>query len=1400
MITRMVFARAARWCGLLGGLGIIVSTIAAEPPVAVGRAAPGDLTNVLGGPDRYLTAASTDKPLYKPGETVHVRGVLLHHATKKPLAANPPRAVVEIRGPKGDTVASGMVQAEQSVMGFQWAIPAEQPGGQYTLTIRYPWDGHAPAERMFEVRAYRAPRLKSQIKFVRDGYGPGDEVAAGLSVARAEGGVPVGAKVTAVARVDGDEVFRGPAEIDALGKCRVTFRLPAEMRRGEGTLALMIDDSGIVETAAKTIPIVLQTVDLAIYPEGGDLVAGVENRVYFEALTPAGKPADLAGDVIDAAGTAVATFRSEHEGRGRFSFTPEAGEAYRLRIAEPAGIKTTYDLPKVKASGVVLGSTSDVVPASGKVALRMASPEAGTFTVHLRHRDLLLSVQQVKLAAGAPEEIALDAGTAGGVLTATVFNGAGEPVAERLLFRDPAGKVTVTITPDASRYVPGGKAALTIETRDSSGRPVASVVGVTVTDDSVLELIDKREQAPRLPVMVFLEPEVRELADAHVYLDPDNADAPRAVDLLLGTQGWRRFATVDLQQFLAKGGDPGRRALAARLAIPPAVPTASDAMELGLAKDGRAELREAAAAPAPVNALAAVPVDKPMARPEPELAAAPPVAERAKALKEQAFAEEVVEAGEKKLARDAFLDHDDRQAVGGRGRAFGKIMAARNDFVSVRVYAHTVRPDRQPGERRDFAETLFWSAGITTDASGIATVEFGLNDSVTSFRVAADAFTSEGSIGAGTTTIESVEPFYVEPKLPLHVTVGDRIDLPLGLVNATATRMDDVALSIRTPKGVSIADDRDPVAIPADGRIRRILPLEVRSAEGGEVSIAASAAGYSDTVIRTLTVHPRGFPVERTFGGLLEPDGTVTETVLIPQDVVAGSVSSRVRVYPTPLASMTAAMERLIQEPCGCFEQTSSTTYPLVMAQRYFKSHAGIDPAIIARSEEVLARGYDRLVGFESRSKGFEWFGADPGHDALSAYGLMQFTEMSQVRPVDAAMLDRTRAWLLAQRDGSGGYARKTHTLHTWVTDADCAAAYDTWALLASGVRDGLDKEIAFAIDGGEKSKNSYAAALAANVAVLARDEAAARRLLDRLVSAQMEDGSVGGATMSIVGSGGEALAIETTSLAVLAWLADARYAEPVERAIRYLAECCKGGRFGSTQSTVLAVKAIVAYDESRARPKAGGTIELVVDGRRVGDPVAFDIDTQGAIDLPAIDERMTPGEHTVELRMKGGSTMPCSVAVAFSRVTPESSDDCRVRLEAKLRDTTLAEGSATEADVMVTNRTEATVPNPIAIIGIPGGLEVRHEQLAEHVTSGKLAAYEIIGRDLVLYWRSLGAEERVELPVSLIAAIPGSYTGPASRAYLYYSDEHKQWADGFSVTITARDPQEAAVPPVRQP
>jgi hypothetical protein len=73
---------------------------------------------------------------------------------------------------------------------------------------------------------------------------------------------------------------------------------------------------------------------------------------------------------------------------------------------------------------------------------------------------------------------------------------------------------------------------------------------------------------------------------------------------------------------------------------------------------------------------------------------------------------------------------------------------------------------------------------------------------------------------------------------------------------------------------------------------------------------------------------------------------------------------------------------------------------------------------------------------------------------------------------------------------------------------------------------------------------------------------------------------------------------------------------------------------------------------------------------------------------------------------------------------------------------------------------------------------------LKELVKEGRIDFYETRGREVILYWTQLKSREVKKVSLSLIAAVPGRYTGPASRAYLYYSDDVKFWCPGLKVKI----------------
>ncbi len=93
------------------------------------------------------------------------------------------------------------------------------------------------------------------------------------------------------------------------------------------------------------------------------------------------------------------------------------------------------------------------------------------------------------------------------------------------------------------------------------------------------------------------------------------------------------------------------------------------------------------------------------------------------------------------------------------------------------------------------------------------------------------------------------------------------------------------------------------------------------------------------------------------------------------------------------------ALESLNKIPCGCFEQTSSTTFPIVLALKILlKLSKTESKSLIAKMLENLKKGIKKLLSFETSTGGFEWFGKSPGHSTLTAYGYFQFKMISELQ------------------------------------------------------------------------------------------------------------------------------------------------------------------------------------------------------------------------------------------------------------------------------------------------------------------------------------------------------------------------------------------------------------------
>lgn len=725
----------------------------------------------------------------------------------------------------------------------------------------------------------------------------------------------------------------------------------------------------------------------------------------------------------------------------------------------------------------------------------------------------------------------------------------------------------------------------------------------------------------------------------------------------------------------------------------------------------------------------------------------------------------------------------------------------------VREYAH--QRDASLGDvRADFTETVYWHPVLVLPETGKATVEFQLSDDIARYQVLVAGHTLDGRIGAVTKTIEARQPFSVDPKLPLEVAHTDVIDAPLRVTNDSDDPR-NLKLGV-TLKGFKVDGPLpDSLALAANAKDRRVLRFKPDVLSGdGAVALVGTSGPDKDTIARTIRIVPDGFPGVGSVSDVLE-GGRALGTVKLPKDVVPGSLKVRLEMYPTSMSDLVKGLDGLLREPSGCFEQTSTSNYPNTLILDYLDRTNQAKPEVSKRAKDLLGRGYAKLVSFEcpdskiSGKLGFEWFGSpDMQHEALTAYGLLQFKDMARVHEVDAKMIQRTQAFLMSRRDGKGGFLRNARALDSFGgAPKHTTDAYIVWALVESDPdnKENLDlsKEIAALKEQAtdektEGGKDAYFVALVANVLLKRGDGKTAQELLDRLKDKHVKAGAVTGATTSITRSGGRDLEIETTSITLLGWMRanNPKYATAIKDATKWISQQRGGyGGFGSTQSTIMALKALIAYAQANAHPAEAGDLKLLVGGKEIAVRkfTEKDVEVIGA-DVEKAEEVFAFGKDTeIEVTTTAKHPYPFAVSYSYTTLTPTSSDKCAVKLSTKLGKAEAAEGEALPLHVTFENKLDKGHGMAVAIIGLPAGLKVPTDmkQLTDLREKGKIAFFETRGRELVLYWRELAPKQQIELTVDVVADVPGKYRGPASRGYLYYDADHKHWVEPLSATVT---------------
>lgn len=684
--------------------------------------------------------------------------------------------------------------------------------------------------------------------------------------------------------------------------------------------------------------------------------------------------------------------------------------------------------------------------------------------------------------------------------------------------------------------------------------------------------------------------------------------------------------------------------------------------------------------------------------------------------------------------------------------------------------------------RKDFRTTVHWNHTIVTDENGKANLSFYNNDAVSAFRITAEGFSRTGLLGRSEEVYFTELPLSMDVKLPETLGFEDILKLPVRIKNETSTILSGT-LSLTLPPELAVKESSSQtVSIDPQSSKTLWFTINSKGIEGQfPITLKLEAGDYTDEMRHIIQVKPIGFPMRLSFSSK-ELDKTIRFKI---HDAELNSVKSELTAFPDVLSDLFTGAESILREPYGCFEQVSSSTFPNVLALQFMKQSGLINPAIEKRALTFIQNGYTKLIAYEIKGGGFEWFGHPPAHEGLTAYGLLQFYEMKKVfTGVDVAMLNRTSEWLLNKRTGKGSFKQSAGKYGFSAASGDVTNAYITYALSETGSKDILP-EYEHALAEVTKSKDMYRMALVASTAFNLERHNDYANLVNNFKQHVKTDGFGGlKAEHSIVRSYGNSLQIETISLWTIALM---KSSSPdlslINTCIQNILASRAHGQFGSTQGTTMALKALTEYANLVRTTREAGTIQILA-GNKLADKLSYQKETREKLILSNFIKEHD-GDQILRVRFEGTTEpLPYTVDVQWHTKKPQSSEHCHVSLATSLSESTVRLNETVRLAVSLKNKTKSGLPMTVAVIGIPAGLSAQPWQLKELQEKEVFDFYEIMNGNLILYFREMAPSGENKVNLDLKAEIPGTYVGGASSAYLYYTNEYKHWVNGNSIVV----------------
>ena len=223
---------------------------------------------------------------------------------------------------------------------------------------------------------------------------------------------------------------------------------------------------------------------------------------------------------------------------------------------------------------------------------------------------------------------------------------------------------------------------------------------------------------------------------------------------------------------------------------------------------------------------------------------------------------------------------------------------------------------RQPPRLRQyFPETLYWAPEVRTDEDGFVSLTVPLADSITTWRLTALASSQDGRLGFTTRGLRVFQDFFVDIDLPVALTEGDVISVPVGVYNYLSTAQEVRLVVQEEPWFELLGPDEQTLTIAANDVEAVYFPIRVTAFGRQAFQVTAWGQKMSDAIRRPVTVFPNGQEFEQSESDWLRESRTVMLT--IPTEAISGTARVEVKIYPGLVAQVVEDLEKILRLPYG---------------------------------------------------------------------------------------------------------------------------------------------------------------------------------------------------------------------------------------------------------------------------------------------------------------------------------------------------------------------------------------------------------------------------------------------------------------------------------------------------